>query len=106
MALIPLKDTSTINSFNASSDGWDDIPPDSTNTLKCRINESSKLVKNQLGDEVISNVQILYEGAIKINYTDKITSTDSNGIEQTMKPTAIERIKDIASKVLFTEVSL
>jgi hypothetical protein len=73
---------------------------------KCRIDELTNITKNQFGQEVVSNTRILIEGVADIDYGDKVTYTDANGVERTYKPIKISIIKDISSKPLFTEVEL
>jgi hypothetical protein len=94
------------NVFKA--DTWDGVTNDPTVsfTYKCRINESTKIVRNQQGAEVVSTTQILIDGAVLIGYDDTVIFMDANGIERTAKPIRIGIIKDISSKPLFTEVEL
>lgn len=106
MALIPLKDTVTITPANGGLDDWGNPIPGTPVTYKCRIDEETRLTRNQNGQEVVSNTQILLDKAVAVSYDDDVTWTDSAGVTRTRKPIRIGTIKDIASKVLFTEVEV
>lgn len=103
MALIPLKDSATITKVNGA-DPWDGASNGASVTHKCRIDEGTKLVRNQNGEEVVSNTQILFDRIVAVAYSDDVSWTDASGVLRKRKPTAIGVIKDIASKPLFTEV--
>lgn len=105
MALIPLKDTVIITEAGVI-DAWGNVTPGASIEYKCRINEGTRLVRDQNGQEVVSNTEIMLEGAKAVNYDNDVTWTDASGVQRTRKPIAISTIKDIASKVLFTVVSV
>ncbi len=105
MALIPLKDTVTIRT-GSSVDAWGNPTYSSETTHKCRIDEKTELVRNQNGAEVVSNIQILIEKTVSVSYDDEVAFNLSDGTSKTEKPIAIERLKDVSGKVLFTVVSL
>lgn len=112
MALIPLKDSISVKGVLTDStgekliDAWGNPTYKEPINYKCRIDENSKLVVNQQGHEVVSNIQILIGGAVAITYDDEITFTSATGQLITKKPVSVGTIKGISSKVLFTEVSL
>jgi hypothetical protein len=105
MALIPLKDSISVTKPSGTDD-WGQPIPGVSNTYDCRIDEGTKLVRNQNGAEVVVNTHIMIGGGVAVSYDDDVTWTDSTGVERTKNPVSIGTIKDIASKVLFTEVSL
>lgn len=105
MAIIPLKDTVTITKAGALDD-WGQPTAGTSASYACRINESTKLTRNQQGAEVVSTTQILIGGAVAIGYDDTVSLTDASGVQRTDKPIRIAVIKDISSKPLFTEVEL
>lgn len=106
MALIPLKDSITVTPITVS-DGWGTETQATSVTYKCRIDEGTKLVRDQQGAEVVSNTQILLDKKVAVSYNDDITWKDAvTGETRTEKPIEISAIKDFSSKVLFTKVSL
>lgn len=105
MSLIPLKDTVIITKSGGINEYGESLPSVS-NEYSCRINEGTKLTRNQKGAEVVTNTQILLGGAVAVSYDDDVTWTDATGVTLTRKPIAIRIIKDISSKPLFTEVQL
>lgn len=111
MALIPLKDLVEIKNVKLDAnnepliDAWGNPTYDSPVVYKSRIDEKSKLVRNQQGYEVISNTQILIDGVVEVSYESEITYVDATGKTVSKKPLAISRIKDL-SKVIFTRIDL
>lgn len=105
MALIPLKDSAVLTS-PAGVDEWGYPIPGVPTPYKCRIDEGTKLTRDQNGEEVVSNTQILFDKVVAVSYEYDVTWTDAAGVERTKKPIRIGTIKDIASKVLFTEVEV
>jgi hypothetical protein len=105
MALIPLKD-SIIVITGGALDEWGVSAVGVSTTYKCRIDEGTRLTRNQNGDEVVTTTQVLINGGVAVDYDDEFTWTDSSGVQRTRKPIRISAIKDFSSRVLFTEVEL
>lgn len=112
MALIPLKDTATIVRVELNPDGtpklddWGQPIPGTPTEYRCRIDEGTRLTRDQNGREVVTNTQIIYEKIVAVGYDDDIKWTDAGGVERTAKPIRIGYVKDFGGKVLFTEVEL
>lgn len=112
MALIPLKDTvniirvATDSSGEPLIDAWGNPTYADPVSYRCRIEESTRMVRNQQGNEVVSNTRILLDKVVAVSYSDDISYTDATGQVVTLKPVKVSRIKDFSSKVIFTEVSL
>lgn len=105
MAIIPLKQTIKVERIGVV-DEWGQGGTTTTTTLKARIDESSKLVRNQSGVEVMGKAQILLAKLADINYDDYISYADELGRTVRQKPISIAVIRNIAGKPLLTEVIL
>lgn len=105
MAIIPLKQTIKVERIGVV-DEWGQGGTTTTATLKARIDESSKLVRNQSGVEVMGKAQILLANLADITYDDYISYADELGRTVRQKPISIAVIRNIAGKPLLTEVIL
>lgn len=105
MAIIPLKQTIKVERIGVV-DEWGQGGTTTTTTLKARIDESSKLVRNQSGVEVMGKAQILLAKLADITYDDYISYADELGRTVRQKPISIAVIRSIAGKPLLTEVIL
>lgn len=105
MAIIPLKQTIKVERIGVV-DEWGQGGTITTTTLKARIDESSKLVRNQSGVEVMGKAQILLAKLADITYDDYISYADELGRTVRQKPISIAVIRNIAGKPLLTEVIL
>lgn len=105
MALIPMKDT-VIITLPGDTDAWGNVTPGESKTYKCRIDERTKVVKDQHGREVVSNTQIMIDKQAEINYDYTVSYVDLTGKNVEKTPISIEVIKDISSKPLFTVVNV
>ncbi|WP_159081883.1 hypothetical protein [Paenibacillus sp. CAA11] len=74
--------------------------------LKCRFDEGVKLVRNQRGEEVVSNGSFLFNKLVSVGFDDKLTFTNELGTVTTYKPLSIGVIRDIVGKPLLTEVDV
>lgn len=104
-SLIPLKDEVVIAKVTGLDDYGQPIFGEST-IYKCRIDEGTKLTRNQQGSEVISTTQVLISGGVAVGYNDVLIFTDFGGEQRAAHPLRVSAIKDISSKVLFTKVEL
>lgn len=105
MAIIPLKQTIKVERIGVV-DEWGQGGTTTTTTLKARIDESSKLVRNQSGVEVMGKAQILLAKLADITYDDYISYADELGRTVRQKPISIAVIRSIAGKPILTEVIL
>lgn len=105
MAIIPLKQTIKVERIGVV-DEWGQGGTTTTTTLKARIDESSKLVRNQSGVEVMGKAQILLAKLADITYDDYISYDDELGRTVRQKPISIAVIRNIAGKPILTEVIL
>lgn len=104
MAMIPMKDTVTITQAG-TLDEWGQPTAGEAVTYKCRIDEGTRLTRDQNGKEVVANTRILLNGSVGVGYDDDVTFTDFSGVERTARPIRINAKKGV-TKVLFTEVEL
>ena len=105
MALIPLKQSVLIHK-PAIVDDWGEftsLPPVS---LKCRADERTDVVKNQLGAEVVSGVQLMFDKIPAITYDDVIEYKNELDVTVKRKPIKIEPIRMINGKPTLTQVYL
>lgn len=73
---------------------------------RCRIDYSSRLVKDQNGQDVVSNVHIRLPGAVAIEYTDELVWKDLNGTEQKSNPIHYKVARDLEYRARMTVVDL
>jgi hypothetical protein len=104
MALIPLKQTITVTP-PGSDDPWDP-QPSVPYTLKCRVQEGTKLVRNSNGQEVISVAQIYLDKLAEITLSDRISYTDENGNVREFIPLAIEVKRNLGGKPILTVINV
>lgn len=105
MAIIPLKQIATIHK-PAEVDDWGQVTPSEPIELKCRADERTEVVKNQLGAEVVSGVQIMFDKLPNVSYDDEIEFTNELGDTIKRKPVNIEPIRMINGKPTLTVVYL
>lgn len=104
MALLPLKQTVTIKR-KGETDRWgNEITPPVVKSMKCRVDEGSKLVQNQLGEEVVSGMEITFDKLADVKYTDTIEYTNELGETITRTPIRIEVVRMINGKPALTAV--
>lgn len=104
MAFIPLKDQVT-HTTAGGHDEWGYPQPGTSTVKRCRIDEGTELIRNQQGEEVVSNTHIILDRAQAVSYDDQFTWTDAGGVTRTASPIRIRYIKDL-TKVLFTVVDV
>lgn len=105
MAIIPLKQSVLIHK-PAIEDDWGEVTPQEPITMKCRADEKTEVVKNTLGEEVVSGVQIMFDKLPNITYDDVIEYTNEIGVAVIRKPVNIEPIRMINGKATLTVVYL
>lgn len=105
MAIIPLKQKATIHKPEITDD-WGVVTAFPPITLKCRADERSVVVKNQLGNEVVSGVQFMFDKLPDIAYDDVIEFTNELGVTVKRMPINIEPIRMPNGKPTLTQVYL
>lgn len=105
MAIIPLKQVVTVHKPGGRNDFGEVIPGESF-TLKCRADERTQVVKNQIGEEVVSSVELLFDKLPDISYDDTIEYENELGVTIKRKPVNIEPIRMINGKPTLTAVYL
>lgn len=101
--MIPLKQTVTVKKSGAL-DEWGLPTQDESVVYKCRIDDSSELVRDKDGNEVVGRATILIKGVANITYDDVLEWIDDFGNTRLEKPLNILVIKDLSGKPLFTKV--
>lgn len=113
MAIIPMKQTVTVRR-KSDPDRWGNAP-DIEFTLKCRIQENTKLARRTnytsgtttiLAESVVSKAQIMFDKYVDVTLTDEISFTDESGVAQTYLPININRIRGLNGKAILTEVEV
>lgn len=105
MAIIPLKQTATIRKPD-EVDKWGNVTPSEPFDLNCRADEVTEVVKNQLGNEVVSSVQLLFDKIPNISYDDEIEFTNELDVTIRRKPVNIEPYRMPNGKPTLTAVYL
>ncbi|NGQ95497.1 hypothetical protein G3578_10065 [Brevibacillus sp. SYP-B805] len=114
MSLIPLKQTVTITPASGT-DEWDRPIAGTPYTLRCRVQEGTKLVRSMSAgsgvhgaqsQEVVSVAQIYFDKSPNIGMNDTITFTDENGNVRTYTPISIEIKRGLNGKALLTVVNV
>lgn len=105
MAVIPLNQTVDIHKPEERDD-WGKVVSKPAITLKCRADERTELVKNRLGEEVASTVQLMFDKLPNIAYDDVIEYTNELDVTIKREPVKIEPIRMPNGKPILTEVFL
>lgn len=71
-------------------------------SLRCRIAYTGRVVKNQEGQEVVSNVHIRFPNFTPVSYGDELTWTDLSGEKRTARPIQIRIPRDLSGQPLMT----
>ena len=104
MALLPLKNTVTITPV--TKDAWGEKTQGEPIEVKCRFEESSNLVTNNLGKEVASQAKIYFDKDVIIGYDDIITYTDAGNQVVKARPINIKAIRFINGKSVLLVVTV
>lgn len=104
MALIPLKQTVHINRPGETDEWGEVITEPQRFPVKCRVDERSQVVQNQLGDEVVSGAEITFDKLADIRYTDLIEYTNELDVTIKRNPIRIEPVRMINGKATLTAV--
>jgi hypothetical protein len=101
--MIPTNDTLTVKKAEGL-DGWGRSTATNSLTYKCRIDGSTKLIRNNAGQEVVAKGQILIKGVADIQYTDTLEWSDETGNTYSVKPISVGVLHDFGGKPMFTKV--
>jgi hypothetical protein len=103
MAIIPLKQAVKVTK-PAINTGWGHAESGVEITLKARVVEEIRVVKNQVGEEVVSSMSAIFDKLPDITYDDVITFTNELGVTISRTPLSLEPRRGINGKPLLTEV--
>lgn len=101
--LIPMKQTVKIKKAN-TVDAWGVETPGSATTYKCRLDESSEMVRDNEGNETVARAVIFLDGLVRVAYTDTIEYKNELGVTTVYDPLSINVIRDFSGKPIFTRV--
>lgn len=105
MAMIPLKQKITVHR-GGGTDDWGYPIPGETIEKKARVDEKTEIVQNQVGEEVVTGVQIMLDKLVDIRYSDEVEYVDEIGRQTKRKPVKIEPVRGINGKAILTVVYL
>jgi hypothetical protein len=108
MAVLPMKQTVTINRGGALDD-WGNATPGETLTLNCRIEEGTRLTSYRSigmtnGEVVVATARILFDKLADIRETDTLVFTNELGITIEKTPKEINVKRGVSGKPILTEV--
>jgi len=106
MAWLPMKDTVTVTPIIGRDDDWNEPIYGDPVTLKCRIDEKQRVVKDRNGNEVVSSVTFYFDKFTDIKFESEIAWTMLNGTKRTANPIAIATHKHVSNKPLITVVNV
>ncbi|MEH6943722.1 hypothetical protein [Bacillus sp. JJ722] len=72
--------------------------------MKCRVDESSQVVQNRLGAEVVAGMEITLDKLADVRYSDVIEFTNELGNVVKREPIRIEVVRMITGKPALTVV--
>ena len=101
--MIPVTDTIVIKK-STNLDEWGQPVSGRKVTVKCRIDQTSKLVRNQDGKEVVASAEILMLGLVQVSYSDTIEWVDEARNKYTWSPLIVAVIRDLNGKSILTKV--
>lgn len=111
MPIVPMKQTITVQR-GGGLDEWGNPIPGELNTLKCRVDEGSRLSVSRSGglsrdgETEVSVVRIILDKLADIRYDDTLTYTNELGEAMTGKPKEINVKRNVGGKAIVTEVKL
>lgn len=100
--------------ISKAASGGDDDPwgggggEPTTKEYRCRIDYSSRIVKDQNGNEVVSNVHIRFPGIVSIDYADELIWNDlaDKEKERRARPISYKVARNTDYRPLMTVVDL
>lgn len=87
-------------------DIWGNSEPLPPFELKCRADEKTQLVKNQLGAEVMSTVELMFKRLPDISYNDEVEYINEVGTKIKRAPELIAPARTLNGKPVYTSIYL
>lgn len=108
MAIIPLNNEITVTR-GGDIDDWGNPTASVIFSLKCRVDEGSKVTVSKSGgmntsETVVASAKIIFDKLEDIQYTDEIAFTNELGQTIKRKPISINVKRMINGKPILTEV--
>ena len=103
MPMVPMKQSVTIKR-KGELDEWGEGSAPTEFKLKCRVDELTQVVQNQLGNEVVSGLEILLDKLPDVRYDDVIEYTNELGVTIRRTPVKIEPVRMPNGKPTLTAV--
>ena len=104
MAIVPMKQSATVKR-PGEKDDWGNVTNVPTEfTLKCRAEETTEVIQNLLGEEVVSDVYFLFDKLADIRYDDVISYTNELDVTVERTPIKIKPVRMPNGKATLTQV--
>lgn len=104
MAVIPLNQRVVYTPV--TRDDWGDTAPGTPVELPARVTEEAELVRNQAGEEVLTNLRIILDGLADVDYDGEFEYTNELGATVRRQAQAIKVVRGIGGEAWLTVVSL
>ncbi|MFD2330664.1 hypothetical protein ACFSR7_15535 [Cohnella sp. GCM10020058] len=75
-------------------DPFGNVPDGDTVTMPCRIDETSKVVKDSRGQEVVSSVQLYFPAWATVPHTDEVEYKTGAGVLARRSPISVELLRN------------
>lgn len=102
---IPMRQKVTVTP-PGEEDMWSNTADGEPFDLKCRADEKTQIVKNSMGEEVVSNVELMFKRIPTISYEDVVSYTNEVGVTIRRHPQLIAPARGLSSKPVYTSVYL
>lgn len=106
MAIIPLKQSVIHRPLIGEDPDWGTPNYGEELARACRFQETTKLVRDSHGTEVISVGTFFFASATPVGYADTLTYTDEHGKTTEYRPLSIGVKRALSGKALLTEVNV
>jgi hypothetical protein len=108
MAILPMKQTVTIQR-GSTLDDWGNEIPEQSFTLNCRVDEGSSVVVyrsagTKISETIVATARIFFDKLADIQETDTILFTNELGVTLERQPKEINVKRGVGGKPLLTEV--
>ena len=87
-------------------DEWGNAAASEPITCRARISQTSELVYDSQGSEVMSGTKIQLRGLVNVGYDDEVSWKDAFGISHKAKPLTIKPARDASERIVMTVVRL
>lgn len=107
MPIIPLKQHAYVEKWtDGNDDGWGTGGFGEPIEYKVRASETIEKVTNQLGEEVVASVKLIFDKLPDISYADRISFTNENGVTISREPLSMKPIRMVNGKPTLTAIYL